>query len=741
MAWSTAGVFTGTETDLTNMSSITGSSSTTVNGITEWRIPNQITISGTLTFDATVERIIATSTTQTEQLRITSGGTLNCLGGLASSSFGSGARLDSKPTAIQLGMTGTQCCSNGSVAIESGGRMNLYGVRIDLDSVLAWESGSGGIIRDSILYCKTVPGSNTTRIRCEGATNWDIQGLDLYNIQFDWLTDEVFIANSGIRGLNAGMPFENATGTAGATRLWRGVPDPRPAADAFGNNWQGQKDVIIELSEAGTGAMIVPDSEDGTGGNGHGGLIYHEYNITVAGSSAPSGKCFVRDTDNSLRKEITTPTGIFDTDADQFLITTITAGASTSTTDILIGHWYRNNSVGDLAAPDGNEILDARGKNDVDETTADDADRDLFDVYFKGLDWLPASAIDTKMNGLVATEVFIGTLEDTTRDSDSAATIAAYTSLPTDIKFWNAMKEWSVLDANLESPTSSTLLFSNVGGVITAAGAYDITLNSGTNATPFSFATNTVTAYTGTGFVGTLSTTGDITIAASTDVDGSVFTGDVYLDWAADLTNVTITGDLYIDTGADSTLTFTNVTVSGDVYNDATGNTLTINSAGGSSLTAGDPGTADGESNILQTVPIKVTVKDIEDGSLLENARVLIKAASGGNLPVSSSITQITRSGSTATATHTAHGLETGETIYISGANQSEYNSHHQVTVTGVNEYTYTVSGTPATPATGTIVGTAIIVNEVTDVDGEINETHRYTGDQPVDGWVRKATL
>lgn len=71
------------------------------------------------------------------------------------------------------------------------------------------------------------------------------------------------------------------------------------------------------------------------------------------------------------------------------------------------------------------------------------------------------------------------------------------------------------------------------------------------------------------------------------------------------------------------------------------------------------------------------------------------------------SVVSITRSGSTATVTHTAHGYSTGMPVVIAGANETEYNtagsSPTSITVLDANTYTYTVSGSPATPATGTI--------------------------------------
>lgn len=71
------------------------------------------------------------------------------------------------------------------------------------------------------------------------------------------------------------------------------------------------------------------------------------------------------------------------------------------------------------------------------------------------------------------------------------------------------------------------------------------------------------------------------------------------------------------------------------------------------------------------------------------------------------SVSSITRSGSTATVTTgSAHNLVTGAEITMSGATQTEYNITAIVTVTGSTTFTYTVSGAPATPATGSPVYT-----------------------------------
>ena len=67
-------------------------------------------------------------------------------------------------------------------------------------------------------------------------------------------------------------------------------------------------------------------------------------------------------------------------------------------------------------------------------------------------------------------------------------------------------------------------------------------------------------------------------------------------------------------------------------------------------------------------------------------------------------VTSVTRSGSTVTVTTTSnHGYSTGQEVTIDGANQGDYNGTFIVTVTGASTFTYQITGTPITPATGTI--------------------------------------
>jgi hypothetical protein len=68
-------------------------------------------------------------------------------------------------------------------------------------------------------------------------------------------------------------------------------------------------------------------------------------------------------------------------------------------------------------------------------------------------------------------------------------------------------------------------------------------------------------------------------------------------------------------------------------------------------------------------------------------------------------VTGITRSGTVATVTTTlAHNYYAGDTVTIADATETAYNGSFQITaIISPTKFTYTVSGSPTSPATGTI--------------------------------------
>lgn len=141
---------------------------------------------------------------------------------------------------------------------------------------------------------------------------------------------------------------------------------------------------------------------------------------------------------------------------------------------------------------------------------------------------------------------------------------------------------------------------------------------------------------------------------------------------------------------------------------------------------------------VLAPVTMKVTCKDANDSSLIEDAWVNVEAADGTGELFFEVVVTISASGTLATVAHTAHGLTTGAYVNIKDAVEIDYLGVQQITVTGVNEYTYVMANSPSSPATGTITSTEMIISGQTDVNGEIEASRTYSLDQPYRGFARK---
>jgi hypothetical protein len=117
-------------------------------------------------------------------------------------------------------------------------------------------------------------------------------------------------------------------------------------------------------------------------------------------------------------------------------------------------------------------------------------------------------------------------------------------------------------------------------------------------------------------------------------------------------------------------------------------------------------------------------------------------------------ITGITRSGSIATATllNANATLRTGNRLTVSGADQVEYNGVQQITVIDGTHFSYTISGTPTTPATTstafayrkaplawTTVFTAANKRVYRSPDAASNQFYLRVDDSTVVGNVREA--
>jgi len=280
-------------------------------------------------------------------------------------------------------------------------------------------------------------------------------------------------------------------------------------------------------------------------------------------------------------------------------------------------------------------------------------------------------------------------------------------------------------DANITDLDIDGTAFKNAG-VMTFQSGQSITNSTFINCGQI---TPSTAVFTGNTFNGSSDANGAILM--TTHLTGASFVSDgtghaIYITTPGSYTLTNCTYDGY---GADAT---------GDavIYNNS-GGVVTISVSGGDTPTVLDGASA--STTVNNAVTVIVTVKDT-GGTEVENAHVFIEAAAGGDLPVDESVT-ISRVTTTATVVHTAHGMKTGAKVAIRGADQVEYNGVFTITYIDAGSYSYQVSGTPTTPATGTITGTGVILNDLTNSFGIAQNTgFNYTNDQPISGWVRKSS-
>jgi uncharacterized phage protein gp47/JayE len=122
------------------------------------------------------------------------------------------------------------------------------------------------------------------------------------------------------------------------------------------------------------------------------------------------------------------------------------------------------------------------------------------------------------------------------------------------------------------------------------------------------------------------------------------------------------------------------------------------------------------------------------DGNIYQTQASLTIAAQ------SISVSSLARSGSTVTATTASdHNLATGQQVTIAGANETEYNGLVTITVTGTNTFIYTITGTPSTPATGTITaaydgGSVEVESEGTGQDKNLESGAQLSLVSPIAG-------
>jgi hypothetical protein len=145
---------------------------------------------------------------------------------------------------------------------------------------------------------------------------------------------------------------------------------------------------------------------------------------------------------------------------------------------------------------------------------------------------------------------------------------------------------------------------------------------------------------------------------------------------------------------------------------------------------------------VLDTVTLDVTAVDNDTKAGVQNAYVTAwTQATTPTGPFDPATVTIVQAAGTATVTHTAHGLSTGDEVRIDDASPADYNGLKTITVTTANAYTFPIGSGVASPATGTITASLLLINGLTDANGDISSTARtLSSDQEFTGEVKKGT-
>ena len=146
---------------------------------------------------------------------------------------------------------------------------------------------------------------------------------------------------------------------------------------------------------------------------------------------------------------------------------------------------------------------------------------------------------------------------------------------------------------------------------------------------------------------------------------------------------------------------------------------------------------------VVDPVTLSVHVQDINTGTAIASARVWVPVTStAGGKPYQATVS-ITRSGTTATVSHTSHGMATNDWVWITGCTGTDgalYNGTFQITWISANSYSYVMAGTPSGSAAGAPKATFVVLNGVTNGTGDISASYSWASAQTVSGRVRSAT-
>ena len=548
----------------------------------------QLRVDGTLVIDQRVETLVCQSTTSNPGVLIRNNGTLT-LGRAVestSSALASPGTSYGFGTALVIGKDGPHCCANGALRVDNGGTLNIFEATIKMRGCVELPNGCNLNVQNGSIVNTTPTGNpGVTRIRLSEGTGIDVDGLTTYNIQLDWLDDEVLTRFDRYAPRDIPTGAQVALGADGAARTFRSVPDYRETSACFCNVYQGRKDLqvinaeigsatvlmsvqslqntggftrttitataagstdsVINVAARGTiavghririgvgpagalrtvtaingNALTIDDPLDAAPGSGvavsnvasHGGRVFHELRFDISdedGNAVQGARVWMRDTDNGQR--IFSDTANIDELADRTYEETADATGLTPIMTVLTGMWYRQDSVGGIPVPNGNEILDVRGKTGV-------AGEDLFDARVYAYGYIPVVISNIELKGVDPALVSWTLFEDPFITESDKAVVDA----------WDTLGKVSQVYDRVQAEKADDPTFGGLGdsvvtrdGTTLDAGSRDVVL-SRTAASTIAVDATTITIKADATFFGGIRTTGTVTVGVGITVTESV---------------------------------------------------------------------------------------------------------------------------------------------------------------------------------------------------------------------------
>jgi hypothetical protein len=182
--------------------------------------------------------------------------------------------------------------------------------------------------------------------------------------------------------------------------------------------------------------------------------------------------------------------------------------------------------------------------------------------------------------------------------------------------------------------------------------------------------------------------------------------------------------------------------------NGSSGDEAIKNNSGGAVTITIDGGSVPSVYNVgASTTTIVTSARTIKvvaqkaDGTKIQSARVLLRVSqdASGGFPYDDIVT-ISNSGTTATVTHTGHGMATNDKVQISGASLWQNNGVFPITWLSADSYSYTLPEAPGSSPTGTIKASFVFLEGLTDANGELSVSRVIGANQTVIGWARKSS-